>query len=393
MMGKLDQSSISPEQEVVIASIKVNPQQDDRFVQLLAGELNWSTLRQLVLQHRILPLFYSRLKTLEVNSVPPEELAWLKESFLINAQRNLHLTRMLARIFDLFSEHEVQFIPLKGPVLAVQLYRDTSMRQFTDLDLMIREEDFRRCDQILSAAGFTPKFPVNTKNESWLLRGDVEHEYFYKGDLLDLHWAIAERGVYHPLDTAEFWCDLGLIELHGRQFFSLSPENLLYTLCIHGGKHMWSSLTWVSDLAHFAKTFPDFNWSNALDRATKNGFFRVICVGLRLADTLGGAKLPQQIRSRYLSDPAITQLASEALQTIFNLSVHSDTTMFNYYSRSRERFRERLYQSIDQIFIPKQEDWQTIPLPKFLYPAYYLLRPVRLLIKFGPQLITSSQQK
>ena len=202
MTVPLNPPLISPEQEIVIASIRVDHQQDDRLIQLLKGELDWSTLRQFALNHGVLPLLYSLLKTMGADLVPPEELERLKELFLVNAQRNLRLTRMLVRVSDIFTKHEIQSIPVKGPIFAVQLYGDTSQRHFSDLDLIVREEDFRKCHQVLSAAGFTPKFPVSIKQEPWLLRGDTEHPYSYQGDTLELHWAIAERGIYYTLDTA-----------------------------------------------------------------------------------------------------------------------------------------------------------------------------------------------
>ena len=60
----------------------------------------------------------------------------------------------------------------------------------------------------------------------------------------------------------------------------------------------------------------------------------------------------------------------------------SDTRNARFYLHSRERLRDRLDYFWDQAFIPKQEDWRSMPLPVALYPLYYLLRPLRLLYKF-----------
>lgn len=205
--------------------------------------------------------------------------------------------------------------------------------------------------------------------------------------MLELQWAIAERGIYYPLDTAQFWRNLQPIELHGRRFLTLSPQNLVLFLCIHGGKHMWGRLTWISDLAHFIKSYPDFDWTRFMERAIKDGFYRIVCVGLQLADALGGAQLPHPIKSRYHSDQITKELAAKALENIINKTASSDASNVDYYLRSRERIRDRLYYFVDQAFVPKQADWLTISLPKSLYPVYYILRPIRLLIKFGPHLM------
>ena len=391
MTNPVTHLNITHEQEIVICSVRNDHDQDDRIVQILGERVDWHEINHFALIHGVLPLLYSRLKEIDCSYVPLAEMEQMKKSYVINAQRNLRLTRMMIRIADLFSQQGIGFIPIKGPILAQMLYGDTSLRQFSDLDIFIDEKDFYLCDKILSAVGFSPKLQISKKEQSWLIRTDTEYQYTFQGDLLELHWAIAERGVSYPLSKSEFWQDFQPVEFHGKQLLSFSPESLLLLLCIHGTKHMWEKLAWICDLAYFTRAYPGFNWLKFVGQTANNGFSRVVGLSLQLAEKIGGAKIPESILSTYRSDPIVIELSEMAIANIISYTTNSERSQFGYYLKSRERFRDRLYLVFDQAFVPKQVDWMTLSLPQLLYPFYYIYRPIRLLFKFGSEKTNSAR--
>src|ERR1700681_921232 len=64
------------------------------------------------------------------------------------------LTGKLLRLLELFQAAEIPVIPLKGPVLAQILYGDPVLREFEDLDLLVRKRDVLRALQLLNAHGY-----------------------------------------------------------------------------------------------------------------------------------------------------------------------------------------------------------------------------------------------
>lgn len=384
-MDFLNKITISPEPEIVFRSIRIDHAYDSRIEQLLGGSVDWSVIREFALQQGVLPQLFLRLKflqdNLDSNIILGDQMAKLQELYLANAQRNLRLSRMLIRVINLLSVGGIECMPLKGPTMAVRLYGDTSLRHFSDLDILIQRKDFRRCYQLLMEAGFTPKTSIQQKEEAWLLKADTECQFSYQNDFLEIHWAIAEKGVQYPLKETIFWEQRYHIDFYGCKVLSLSPDNLILLLCIHGTKHGWGRLSWIADIAHFSKAYPDFNWSAVLESAEKIGFYRVVCLGLHLAESLGGAKLPRKINSMIHSDPLIEQLASEAGKNLLGINPVTEKSQVAYYLRSRERRKDQTYFILDQAFTPKQIDWQTISLPAVLYPLYYLIRPLRLFFK------------
>ena len=59
-------------------------------------------------------------------------------------RKGVELTRELARIMACLENHSVDAIPYKGPALAQAIYGDVAMRQFSDLDILIRVSESNR---------------------------------------------------------------------------------------------------------------------------------------------------------------------------------------------------------------------------------------------------------
>ena len=100
-----------------------------------------------------------------------------------------------------------------------------------------------------------------------------------------------------------------------------------------------------------------------------------------MAEQIGGVQLPHSIRECLHTEPIVKQLAHQALAVQLDETRFSEGILVKYYLRSRERYRDRVYYVLDQTFMPKQADWIAISMPAFFYPLYFLLRPLRLLLK------------
>ena len=72
------------------------------------------------------------------NCCLPERARDLERRFARNAQRSLRLTQRTAKILACLARRGIEAIPYKGPALAQTVYGDVAMRQFSDLDILIR---------------------------------------------------------------------------------------------------------------------------------------------------------------------------------------------------------------------------------------------------------------
>ncbi len=367
-----------------MACISLDTAKEERIGEILSHDLDWEALSLQASRQGVFPLFYRRIKSAGENLIPPAELLRLKKSFIANAHFNLHMAQRLLWLADLFSAAGINFIPLKGPILAAQAYGDLDMRQFGDLDLLIKKEDVAAAYTLLSKNEYVPKDEIDFGQLRLLLDSDHHLLFTQNGDNLEVHWDIAPPGFIFPLNIRQFWQELDTVRILEKDFRILTAENTILLACLHGTKHHWNKLNLIADLSHLIQAYPDFKWSPLLEKVKQAGFLRSLSLSLLLAEDPGGAKLPSDIHELAHVDKAAESLASD-IKNKFMIGWH-ETSLFGdtqYFLRSREHLYHRLYYALDQIFIPKQTEWKDLPLPDPLTILYYAIRPLRLLIKFG----------
>src|SRR5207253_3860426 len=126
-----------------------------------------------------------------------------------------------------------------GPTLALQAYGDVGLRQFADLDILLRKKDVPRVKELLLAKGFKPMRELTKAQESALLRFDCAYN-FDNGHsvVLDMHWRFVERQFPFGMDTDRLWDRLEPVTISGKELLTLSAEDLLLILCLHGFTHL-----------------------------------------------------------------------------------------------------------------------------------------------------------
>jgi len=159
----------------------------------------------------------------------------------------------------------------------------------------------------------------------------------------------------------------------------MSPEIKLLMLCMHGSKHAWSRLIWICDVAQLLRVSPELNWKEVIREARKSGLWRALALGVLLAHRVAGAAVPQAILRRFERDSAACNLAKHVQETLFVEpgGIPEGTVPYNIQLLG---FRDRTRLFLSLAFLrPNERDLAAFPLPKPLYPLYYLVRPFRLL--------------
>jgi len=377
-------SGLRPEQELVLNSIRLDRTKDGRICELLQNELNWPFVLQIAEYNRVLPLLYQSLKTVGQEHVPAEVMASMEQVYQANGRRTLRLALKLLHLQDLLNSQEIDCIPFKGPALAIQAYGDLYLRYFTDLDILVHKRDIPRIYYLLAESGYSPEIPVGIIGPKRLVRVNKDFHFTYQEDFLELHGEVVEEASSHPIDSEYFWHGRQSIQLLGREIPALSPENNLLMVCMQATMDRWDQLKWIADLAYLCQASTNLDWLAMLERVERLGFHRTLCLSLQLAEEPGGAAFSSQVRARFLADRSARLLAEQVRR---RLAPEGETKRIfgntGFILRSRERLIHRLYYILNQAFIPKPVDWTSVPLPDALSPVYYLIRPIRLLFKFG----------
>lgn len=374
----------TPEQELLLWSIRVDHTKDQWIEEILKDGVDWNYVRETAIQHGIIPLLYKRLKEEMSDFVPPQELEELRTLFMANAVQNLRMTQQLIKVLDLLADGGIEAMPFKGPALAVQAYGDLSMRSFCDLDILVDKRNFLIACDILISNDYTPLFENNQKK---VLNSGKELHFFSNNYNFDIHWRIVDRYRVVDIDLEQVWARAQSLTLNGREIATISPEDTVIILCIHGTKHSWKELKWLADLIFFIAHNSDLKWNELLICADQIGVRRIISLALCLAQEYGGVKYPQNVEDSIRSDEVEQKITSVARTRFFQQMEHtSNLSLIIFYVKSRERFLDQMkviyFYFIDVILTPSERDFNFVTLPPSLFFLYIAIRPFRVLKEY-----------
>ncbi len=391
MPGLPETITCRPEDGLLIHSVGAcrDRQETEVILSLLQGEVDWSYLLQIANHHGVTPLLYKRLNTTCPNAIPEPTLNQLRDYFRDNAVRNLFLTHELLRLLQLLAAHEIPAVPFKGPVLAAVYYGDVALRAFEDLDILIRKQDVPSARRVLLSEHYRPQFELNDQQEATYLKSHhaLSFNHVESSVMVDLHWAITPARLPLAPDPESLWEGLEPVSILEREVQTFSPEDLLLILCVHGTKHRWGFLEWICDVAHLIDCQHEMDWDRVLKRANAHGSERMLLLGLFLASELLGAMPPKEISKKLQTRGDLKALADWVYSALFRNPDIPPRRFdgYTFYMRAMDRFRDRLRFCCLQL-TPTPLEWALLPLPTYLSPLYYLLRPIRLLGKYALRL-------
>jgi len=352
-----------------------------RLRELAAAQVDWEYLFLLARRHAVLPLVCLQLQQHAAELVPREHLSRLRQNYLANSARNTVLTAELCRLITLFAKGGVEAIAYKGAALAVFAYDNLALRRFVDLDLIVKKTDVSQARDILLAEGYTPTKALLFSQQKILLR--TQHNIQFSRDdrrlIVELHWEVAPHLFASSVNADALWQNLTTINLNGTPVKTLAADDLLFSLCVHGSRHLWERLSWICDLAELLARY-SFDWSTLLARAAKSDNERMFLLGLYLAERLLAAPLPNEVKQRCAADNRLKSLASKIVEHLFNGATHTPATsqeIFKYNLSVRKSLGSRARYLVHMLR-PTDSDLAAHSLPSF---AYYLTRPVRLLTR------------
>ena len=377
--------SMRPEDELLICSARVclDSEKASRIEELLRKTIDWEYLLLLAIRHGLTPLLYSHLNTTGSNIVPVDVLHRLKNYSRQNATYNLLLTGELIKLQRLFQSHDIPVVPFKGPILAACFYGDIGLRQFSDLDLLVRKQDVLKAREVLASAGYLPRYHLGATQTVAMVEQKCE-ESFDRDDaaIVDLHWSIIPARFSFAPDTDAIWRRLVRVPLLGCEFLTVAPEDLMMLLSVHGAKHAWERLSWICDLAELIRAPGSMDWDSVIEAASRNGGQRILFLGLFLASDLLSAPLPADVFERVRADRRVKLLAAKVYASLFR-GIDRQSRFFEtdmLYLQSMTRVKDRVHLCLDHLR-PTSLEWQMVSLPHYLSFFYYPLRPARIIEK------------
>ena len=340
-------------------------------------QMDWDYVVATARAHGLLPLLQKHLANADF--VPGHVLSRLKQEAVANSQSMLHLVAKQLRVYKLFQEHRVPVAIFKGALLAQMAYGEMSLRQAGDIDLLIHSRDFAQARVLLESLGYEMSPRLTSAQLASHLSNHCEIQFMRDEwfTVVDLHWDLAPRTFVFGVKADEVLSRLQTISLAGTTVQTFGAEDLVLYQAMHGAKHLWRRLEWISSLAETLRATAEIDWDTLINRAANARATRMLALGLRLVELFSDMKVP--IVATLDKDHSMQRMALGIRAQIFNGSGYADSTETNLYNlRIMDRKRDALVSGLRSIFVPTLPDWQALALPSSLHALYYAYRPLRL---------------
>jgi len=304
----------------------------------------------------------------------------------------------LGEVLDRLGAAGIEALAFKGPVLAALLTGDPSLRESTDLDLLVRPRDLEAAGRAVESLGYERAVPVHARARALHLRLGCEAPFVREdGIVLDLHWrlappfhsfVIAPEGAIPPdgaLDPEGLWRRSRTVPLGGRAVRTLADEHHFLYLAFHGGKSLWARLGWVADVAAFVEGGPHLDWEEVRGLAAATGTRRALAVALRLARDLLGARLPPGAAAAAEGDRESRALALHFRRALERgePAAADPREAVDLHLRMREGRRDRFRYLIGLALTPTPPEWDSRARVVLLRPLAGGLRAARSALLHG----------
>jgi hypothetical protein len=363
------------------ARTKVDRDTSERIQELLGQGIDWTYLTQRAIYHRVAPLVYQTLRQDFADRVRSPVIAEFQDISATVVRKNLFLLTRLVRLLEWLEAEGIEVIPYKGPALSVLAYGNFGLRQFGDLDILVRPDQFRNAVDLLLSRGFH----LGSKQLWELTLVDAAD-----GASVDIHQAITPPNFPVKFDFHALHGRLHGIPVAGRTIKTFSPEDMLIVLCVQLAKDAWGTnilrLSKICDIAELLRSHPDLDWAFVLEETQRLGCEYILSFGLSVSRELLDADVPAlalrtlprrsfDILFDHIKDKLVNQNAPFHPGLLTSSRVH-----FMIRERWRDKFAPHLYYC-KRAVLPNELDYAFVNLPGVLHPLYYLIRPVRLLQK------------
>lgn len=248
---------ISKEAEIIIHSCKQVLTEDDKdFILKNVDEgINWGEFLYICVHHRVTSLVWRTFSELNILSrIERHVYKIMRGEYIRIKKHNDCIYNEMKIINEKFLENGVEAVLLKGALLSKYLYQDTALREFGDIDYLIKIDQIPSATTCLSDLGYKQghynedkkKVEEVSKKERILHRMNsheiVEFIKVIDNDFcnmvatdinFDIFWKGNNKDEHNTFDIKELFDHLNEIELDGVNIYMLQPEYQLIQLCAH----------------------------------------------------------------------------------------------------------------------------------------------------------------
>jgi hypothetical protein len=340
----------------------------------------WPELLDLAEQQGLLPLLAASPL---VSAMPASLQRETATRAVMLKARSQAAVRELGRIAAAFRAVDLRLLCWKGPVQSLQLYGASSLRSFSDIDLVVDPHDALRAEELLEALGYVPHVALTKAQLRAFRRVQVERVLVHAGlgQVVDFHWGFAGVPFPFPLPFDDAWARHVEVVVDGETLPTLGPVDALVAAATHAARHLWCRLEQVAALDRLARQRLDWDGVDAL--AAHLGVRRQVGASLLLAQGLLDTPTPALPGALTAARPLFPGLLSEVEENMFAGAARRCDAGPRDLWRLGDRRRDAVRALAHAVFVPTTTDWSASPALAGAGWLAWLARPPRLALKYA----------
>jgi hypothetical protein len=364
-----------------------------------SADFDWACLYRLAHQHDIVPLVYRGLVALGHDAFSGS-LAPFRKKYSVNRERNLVLRDEFFLLIREFRRRNIEVLAYKEPLSFSLRNTDIGLRQFKDVDFLVKPGDLNEIYGVFSFFGYRLEQPErwfrdpcyervakdysfvrNTAHTTGCSVPDPRAKTRKKAGwvIMEPHWSIAQSRLSVKLPATQLFDRRVSCTYRGEPINLLSLEDAHVVACIVGSKSEWRSLRLISDVAASIEASPGLDWALCVRRAERAGALRMFLLGNLLANRIAGAAVPDSVLAQATDDAVVLELADDVQTLILDQSfAHrvNPAVLSSRILKLRENHRHKLWYVISTATTPRERELRFFGLPPRLYFLYWLLVPI-----------------
>jgi hypothetical protein len=364
------------------------------------ADVDWEEVLHTCRQHKVRPLVYRILLKANLPEVVRQKINLELRLLSVESIKQAVETE---RLICLFNKKGIKVIPYKGTAFSKQFFGHISMRESSDIDLVIRAEDLPKTFQIMEEEGFESPLKEHYNYIGHNTFIEREKDFYFDKFLgnkrefhVELHFNIIMKGIYIPNNLNNF-------KIHPTDTNKLVQENIQLldpaehfkaVILHHMLQDRMGYLKTVIDLTqamNVLATRETFNDDVSYTESIMNELstsFNIDIVKIILNDIIGTSFITNNKQTKKTALFTNKILAGDYKKIrennfpIWNAIKHNYltyNTTSSFYVTNNNKY---LYfsKSFQNIIRPHLEDINVVKLDKAFYFLYYIIRPFRLLL-------------
>lgn len=333
--------------------------------------------------HGVYPLIYKTLKNYQ-DEIPSQTLVNMKLIYLDLVKQNMLMTKELLDVVKLLEENGIDAIAFKGPTLSQLAYGDVVSRQYVDLDILVRDNDLDKAQNILLENNYFLRYDLEEYQKENLK--DVVHDISLinksTGVNIELHWTLSSGEFFIDLEKLDYLSDIKKYQIQNNKIKIFSNEKLFIYLCVHGHKHLWERIEWLVDIVYLIEK-ENIDLEKVIELSKKVDADRIVLSTLLICQKMFNDFKIQLSNRQLIEDKKLNETTKLLLIKIFddysavNEKMHSKQfSKIQWYMLKTSTNRIKYLKTF---FIPTEEDYLSLRLPKYLTIIYFIIRPFNIL--------------